>query len=182
MSEIDWSKAPEGATHWGPDTEEWSRAWRIIQGEQMAVMLDDGVDTEWAWYPITDDHREDLFPTLVARPTAWNGEGLPPAGTVCEYNLGGEWVEVEVFAHRPSDANRGTDAIFDMKPSARWMYSCRPERFRPLRTPEQIAAEEQEKAIAEMLAACPYPGSPVSRADCEHLYKAGYRKTEGGAA
>ncbi|MOA09956.1 hypothetical protein D3C78_1298210 [compost metagenome] len=49
--------------------------------------------------------------------------------------------------------------------------------FRPVRTPEQIKAEEREKAIVEMAETMHAAiGFGVNRADCEALYDAGYRK------
>lgn len=46
--------------------------------------------------------------------------------------------------------------------------------FKPIRTPEQIAAEEREKAIEEMRAALPDWAAPENI--CPMLYDAGYRK------
>lgn len=49
--------------------------------------------------------------------------------------------------------------------------------FPPVRTPEQIKAEEREKAIVEMAETMhAATGFGVNRADCEALYDAGYRK------
>ncbi|MBA1179582.1 hypothetical protein G7008_03610 [Pseudomonas psychrotolerans] len=187
---IDWSKAPEGATHFeaARDESEIDVFWRVKDGVALQVWRlipwrqDPGEQVETFTYGPKGCDDFDAS-RAVPRPVSWFGEGLPPVGTVCEYNLGGEWVEVEVFAHRPSDANSGTDAIFDIKPSASWMYSCRPERFRPLRSPEQIAAEEREKAAKQL---CVDAGSPELTAGqmaiAYRLYDAGYRKVEGGAA
>ena len=48
--------------------------------------------------------------------------------------------------------------------------------FRPIRTPEQSAADEREAAIDAMLAATTAQGSDISLRVCEQLYDAGYRK------
>ncbi|PCA96263.1 hypothetical protein CJT98_28430 [Pseudomonas aeruginosa] len=56
--------------------------------------------------------------------------------------------------------------------------------FLHIRTPEQIAAEDREQAMQEMLALDEYPhgqdrGGMMSRADfCRVLYGAGYRRQE----
>ena len=74
MSEIDWSKAPEGATHWQPDTRQCEAGWLKIHGLSV-----------WAWIPgrgwVGDAEMDDH---VVPRPTEWRGpeDGLPPVGTV----------------------------------------------------------------------------------------------------
>lgn len=186
---IDWSKAPEGATHWGPDTEEWSRSWRIVQGEQMAVMLDDGEDTEWTWYPITDEHRENLFPTLVARPAAWSGEGLPPPGIEFESlwsSIQGTYAKAFAIG-----LNRDGGLVYQLleTPSGERVGDMEAEYrneavqgypvFRPLRTPEQIAAEAREASVKQMMkdVCC-----VAARDIFEDLYDAGYRKVDPAGA
>lgn len=55
--------------------------------------------------------------------------------------------------------------------------------FRPIRTPEQIAAEEREKAVVEMLVYALGPGAGSNYHETymmQRLYDAGYRKTEAG--
>lgn len=73
----------------------------------------------------------------------WNGKGLPPVGQNVEWRsdtygwLGGKVVghdeSVAILRHNDGYAGRHAHNI------------------RPIRTPEQIAAEERDKAIAEML-------------------------------
>lgn len=105
----------------------------------------------------------------------WNGEGLPPVGTVCELrcNTGG-WGEAEIKYHGRAicvwlwirrDGN--TDQV-------EWAENPERMEFRPLRTAEQIAAEEREKAIAEMIAICRMESTDTRMV--EALYSAGYRK------
>lgn len=114
--------------------------------------------------------------------TEWDGEGLPPVGTVCEFN-GGESVpedpwdpdlqvgdQVEIIAHfdggngdilaaftfHTMNINRGAVAV----EQGRW--GC----FRPIRTPEQIATEQALREIEQLYA----EGGPAA------VYDAGYRK------
>lgn len=106
--------------------------------------------------------------------SGWSGEGLPPVGTVCEaYDYtDGKWVVGKILMHGNSDHAFATGtpecwgALF---------WAC---KFRPARTPEQIAAELREKEIEEMLKGTPWPGSDISRRVCEHLHAQGYRKQE----
>jgi len=91
---------------------------------------------------------------------AWNGEGLPPVGTVCEFDgfnpeetlptdprVGDQ---VTVIAHFMSGSFELAAFTFHAPPEFKYLrvaqgaYGC----FRPIRTPEQIAAEERlQKAI-----------------------------------
>ncbi|WP_205870910.1 hypothetical protein, partial [Pseudomonas aeruginosa] len=50
--------------------------------------------------------------------------------------------------------------------------------FRPLRTPEQIAAEEREKAVGDM--AMSIQGVPYQYPTLYALFDAGYRRQEEG--
>lgn len=83
--------------------------------------------------------------------SAWNGEGLPPVGTVCELRCKtGGWGEAEikyqgraicVWLWIRRDGN--TDQV-------EWAANPESMEFRPLRTPEQIAAEERKAEIKEI--------------------------------
>ena len=87
--------------------------------------------------------------------TPWDGEGLPPVGTVCEYNnlephpvsTDLKWSPVHIVAH---DMQGGE--VFAVFSSLSGYHGNRlPECFRPIRTPEQIATEERVKACQEWL-------------------------------
>jgi hypothetical protein len=78
---IDWSKAPEGATHKHPFG--WYKR----------------VEDKWFFTPLgVSDWKQSIHKWtdnefLAVRPTeqsAWNGEGLPPVGTLCRLTIG-EW-------------------------------------------------------------------------------------------
>ena len=78
---------------------------------------------------------------------AWDGEGMPPVGSAsCEY-LGAhkydEWTVVNIFAHY------GHTVFVDFGDG--WRAEDDSSRFRPIRTAEQVAAEEREKARTEVL-------------------------------
>lgn len=117
----------------------------------------------------------------------WDGEGLPPVGIDCEWlwsSTIGEYVAVRVVGH---DEDRAVVRFIssDRKgeyDSDRQHNDYGYPIFRPMRTPEQIAAEERKVAIDEMLALDNYPKGALAgglmsrRAFCEALYDAGYRK------
>lgn len=127
--------------------------------------------------------NEQLAAARAERIPSWNGEGLPPVGVDCEYRVGGAtWfecniryittpyhgcpVEVVMFpAHLKSEQ---TAVVGDGEGEV---------SFRPIRTADQVAAEEREKAIREI---CIDAGSPEMTPGqmkvAEKLYQAGYRK------
>ena len=167
MNKIYWSKAPEGATHYNHQFCEWYKVTQIG-----AVFYWSESASEWRPARFWNDRKHDC----IQRPTtpSWSGEGLPPVGVVCEAKWGRNcWSRCVVFAHKPN-ANGGTDVLVDV--DGDWTFFDKPSMFRPLRTPEQIAADERETAIDAMLAATPAPGSDISLRVCEKLYDAGYRK------
>lgn len=114
---------------------------------------------------------------------AWNGEGLPPVGAVCERRShadaeGGRYEEVKIIAHTSKGCPvwENTNAMFAGISKAPHMVGGFPE-FRPIRTPEQIEAEKRERAVfalAEVLRG--YAPQNVTAAFA--LYDAGYRKQE----
>lgn len=105
----------------------------------------------------------------------WNGEGLPPVGTVCELRFpevqGSSWRQVTILL-------LGDQKIFYRDEAGdEWANLPDDVELRPIRTPEQIAAEECDKAVKAMLAEFEHTGSLTSHYEvCEVLHKAGYRK------
>lgn len=171
MSEIDWSKAPEGATHYLPSNAEhgYQAMWYMHNGIHWYAIAADGTEPR---YWMIDDYELDIFvPMLIQRPSAWSGDGLPPVGTVCEDDAGNE---VVIVAHHVN----GVHAIFAESLEAGLLYYGSAGEFRPIRTPEQIAAEEREKALDAMVNCSPLLDKGWSRKVCEALYDNGYRKVE----
>lgn len=169
MKNIDWSKAPEGATHF--DTAEYRT--------KSFMKLEDGA---WYFWPPMFDcpgwrfwHADsvdaDTGP-FVARPPAalvWNGEGLPPVGTVCEFEVEtDDWRLCEVIAIKDQYA-------------VCWIHlnkvlTTGGAAIRPIKTPEQIELDERLKTIDEMadIYRSNYEGHVKD--GCQALYDAGYRK------
>lgn len=185
---IDWTKAPEGATHYQPESRDFHAAWFRLQGgkaREMWVVIPGGA-LEHIIDPTAFDESMQNLIARPAEPATWNGKGLPPVGTVCEWhgpNSDGPdgWVYTESKVVAYTD-----DGLFIcmQKPSF-WPVVQRIDdcEFRPIRTPEQIAAEEREKAALEMAALM--SGHDDRSKDCfkvlgEILYDAGYRRQEEG--
>ena len=102
----------------------------------------------------------------------WDGVGLPPIRKEsCEY-LGAykydEWTVVNIFAHY------GHTVFVDFGDG--WRAEKDASRFRPIRTAEQVAAEEREKAIQSMRDEIGYRRTQLGPCPVEQLYDAGYRK------
>lgn len=187
MSEIDWSKAPvcaEAAIVAKPNN---CHAPKTVYMREYSVngCVIIGIDIDGKNISAMNDYWE-----LVERPSspAWNGEGLPPVGTVCEaaipHTSGPDnersfiWIEGRVIAYH--EISGKTYAWFAEDDG---FYPPNVLDFRPIRTPEQIAAEEREKAIDEMVGLMCQDGAfdhedPEAAAAMGKLYDAGYRKTE----
>jgi len=165
MSEIDWSKAPEGATHYTPrgldvcwfrhDGEGW-RSW---------------IDGRWG----VAYGSEGFFESLIPRPTQWRGpeDGLPPVGMVCEYTGSAkvpgdpsEWRpgdQVEILAHRQALMAMVAVGWNRRTGTARGSVAA---ILRPLKS-------DKERAVEAAMKVMPYPGSPSTRTDLECAYDAG---------
>jgi hypothetical protein len=173
MSQIDWSKAPEWADAHGDVHCITTRNIWFNDNVYMYV----GDSRSYKWMDLSTDlihnHGRRSVTNIQARPVPWTGEGLPPVGTVCEAlitsSLGArEWRKCKVIHHCRTSAAVAHGPEFGL---VEWGHG-----FRPIRTPEQIAAEEREKsikAIADEYLLCKKPGIP---AFAEFLYDAGYRK------
>lgn len=141
MKEIDWSKAPAGATHYRKDS---ALPWRMLEDGEWYCWEPD----EENWIAISDPIPEQYFPIGDRPAAAWAGEGLPPAGTVCEVlnNMldRPEWERCTILFMGKFKAIYESESCHERVAdvSEDWMIS-----FRPLRTPEQIAAEERLHSV-----------------------------------
>lgn len=171
MDKIDWSKAPEGAT--GAMVANFIELSEGIYSGFVEFIGHEGADDREVY-----DEAADSW-VFHERPMPWTGEGLPPVGIACEVenDIDGGWDAVdEVLAHT---VIKGAEvAVF--KRDDRVLYSLA-HSFRPIRTPEQIAAEERERAALDM--AQLMTGHADRAKDCYAilggiLYDAGYRKVD----
>jgi hypothetical protein len=101
----------------------------------------------------------------------WTGEGLPPVGSMCITTRGDYEREVLILCH-------GEKRVFvrDQVDGEEWGLLIEGRDFRPVLTPEQIAAEERLKAIDEMAAVYKSNYEGHVKDGCQALYDAGYRK------
>ncbi|WP_288659500.1 MULTISPECIES: hypothetical protein [Pseudomonas] len=111
------------------------------------------------------------FWEFAERPAAskWNGpeDGLPPVGTVCELQ---DATEVRILAHTK---RAGAPVAVYQCTDSESIEAYTASFFRPIRTPEQIAAEERDKAIKEMA-----DDLGIMHTTAAQAYDKGYRKIE----
>ncbi|HBO1719624.1 TPA: hypothetical protein VDU49_006529, partial [Pseudomonas aeruginosa] len=163
---IDWNTAPEGATHWEPRGIVFGEGWMKKAGNEWSYWLE-GSEV-WADCFVSAEREA----TFEARPKeAWDGQGLPPVGTVCEYRHM-IWPE-----YRPCEIRYiSEESLVAYDDAQEQFYRTCDMLFRPIRTPEQIAAEEREKAVGDM--AMSIQGVPYQYPTLYALYDAGYRRQE----
>lgn len=112
-------------------------------------------------------------PERPKKQEAWDGVGLPPVNCFCE-TLDDDadcWVKVEIYAHTEFKG----DTYACAKNETDMFYGLAHE-FRQIKTAEQLAEEEREKAIADMMEVTSDGISCIGQDDALALYKAGYRK------
>ncbi|MFU7382418.1 hypothetical protein ACOAQ5_29815 [Pseudomonas aeruginosa] len=182
---IDWSKAPKDATHWEPDSYHVFGSWMKKEGDSWFWW--EGDVGRWSPSLFISEQR---MGTFEARPQeSWNGQGLPPVGTVCEacWNSPDEYYQIMVLAQ------------WDGKAIYRWLagpsvgglcesfagilgeHSGPHPKFRPIRTPEQIAADERRKSILHLAnLLIDSRGQCNEYSQAEAIFDAGYRRQEEG--
>lgn len=164
---IDWSKAPEGATHYhiGDDINPWRKikdtvAYEHYRGKWLKVnSFNEGCMPDY-YVPIPQE--------------TWDGQGLPPVGLMVEWKAGldHDWQRVTVLAYANGDA------WFQPEDGPSFIVG-NPANFRRIRTPEQIAAEERSKECDRIFAILSSVEREGNRSDmAEALYDAGYRRQE----
>ncbi|WP_330534707.1 hypothetical protein K9U73_018595 [Pseudomonas aeruginosa] len=179
---IDWNTAPEGATHWEPTGPDFYEGWMKKEGTDWFYWSESG--HKWINGILTCDVSADREATFEARPQeAWDGQGLPPVGIEAEVIWDGAdiaYFRAKILAHDEdrvvfrwcegeSKGQYGSYAVLN--------FGILPT-FRPLRTPEQSAAEEREKAVGDM--AMSIQGVPYQYPTLYALFDAGYRRQEEG--
>lgn len=177
---IDLTKKPDGATHINPHSGLWIKC---FGGNSGSYQFFKNGEWEMGFGCMSNSYLE------IAQPEPWNGEGLPPVGVVCEFagfnpeetlptdpRVGDQ---VTVIAHFMSGSFEVAAFTFYAPPEFEYLqvaqgaYGC----FRPVRTPEQIAAEERRVEIKHIQAASVVNCGPyITESAAGAIYDAGYRK------
>lgn len=175
---IDWSKAPEGFPLWLEGTNAGHRkasGWYREKG----LVYEGAHGIQWRAC------REGQFFTVHRQPAldSWTGEGLPPAGEVCEVDGGSSadgWGRC-VIRYSSADV-----IVFKRDERGFESFDCTGGKysFRPIRTTEQIAAEERETNSFELFSVINWNDSrdqwdrmrESRKDDYRKAIDAGYRK------
>ena len=146
MEQIDWSKAPEGATH--------ARYVRTeICGRHLVDFFKKSGSRFEYWNIKHADWRDACSSVheCVEKPPVWSGTGLPPVGIEFEWRYGDHaW-------KTGSALYIGSVYVILKERDDEQHYYLRDMQFRPIRTPEQIAAEQRnaaQKAIQDLILSC----------------------------
>lgn len=177
---IDGVGSPAGATHCGADTDHNCEAWYRVE---------DGVIVS---YVCVGDHPYVLSPAQAGSGhyhdidelvEIWTGQGIPPVGVVCEgLNGCNQWVRCMVLHHTLHIPPKAIAVYGELEDGLASFFG-----WRPIRTPEQIAAEEKIADLNHMIRCIKdhpnkYPGVThlsqlkIQEDACVDLYEAGYRK------
>jgi hypothetical protein len=174
--QIDWSKAPEGAEVHFPNQAGTAECFAIFR-EAEAYYAFPGM-SEWTVW--SGESKDSLLSRFKHSLRDWAGEGLPPVGLECETlwsSTTGEYVPVRIIAH---DEDRAVVRFIGGERKGEYDSDRQHNNygypiFRPIRTAEQIAAEEREAAVKEMQVVV--NSKPVAYMNGLYaLYDAGYRK------
>lgn len=172
---IDWSKAPEWATH---ALEKLREPDRNIVYWSFFVDGEHRVEPNGLWY------HPDGYRIIQSRPTtpSWSGEGLPPVGAIVGHVVSGdkdypftEWAsgdKLEVIAHREV-CGVMLPIVFNLRHNT--ATAIQPHLLKQIRATEQIAADERNDAIAHIVA------QSLGRCDsvgAAYIYDAGYRRKQ----
>ena len=172
MKEVDWDIAPEGATHYNA---ECGFPW--LKETHASYFNGD----YWIEYLEYDRNAKRHIRNAVKRPQEWDGGGVPPVGTVCEYRLNeyDVWFKCKIV-YVLSESDHCFVAWCDHLSSDQFLTFSSDRyklQLRKIKTPEQVAAEERNLAIKEMREVASKRG--IKRLTLmESLYDAGYRKVE----
>jgi len=159
MDKVDWSKAPEGATHYATE-----KAWyRWLRSDTKSHFNED--EKVWKPYGMEEYFNTHLADAIPRPQPQWQGpqDGLPPVGTECMYHNGSIYVPGKIIAH--VDDGDGIDAIIQCE--GRWYCGRSPDSFRPLKSDRDKSIDE----IAQII-----DGRFDPRKAAESLYDAGFRK------
>lgn len=175
---IDLTKKPEGATHINPHSGLWVKC---FGGNSGSYQFFRNGEWEMGFGCMSNSYLE------IAKPEPWTGEGLPPAGVVCEMttNDGYNWRQAKIIFFDDYVILVGQpDGAVDRQLFKRCDADV---AFRPIRTPEQIAEEARIAELNLMVGAIKdYPAGrhgvdhltqlKIQEEACINLYDAGWRK------
>jgi hypothetical protein len=175
----DWDNAPEDATHWEPENDEYVESWMKKDGDAWFYF-----SPKFKTWTESDDiggrRIKGMIPRPQVEPKEWNGEGLPPVG-----------VDVEYTYHRNGGECKGLCKIMAFNDGYVWFKpSCAKHKvmpiadisLRPLRSEEDRVVEELQAHIEKVYEAKHNFEIPAYSSAIEftirEMHQLGYRKQE----
>lgn len=170
--DINWDDQPKGYPVWIEDLDGGRGDWHRDDGDRYTSR--DGC----FWTKPGDGYYTVHFKPEIQ----WAGEGPPPVGTVCELSQSvlladannADWfaagTQVEVGGHATFDGATGAVCavcVVGLNFTGTLSEVC----LRPIKTAEQIAAEERESAIKDLMQL-----DDIYHEQASAIYDAGYRK------
>lgn len=125
---IDWSCAPEGATHWEPTGPDFYEGWMKKEGNEWFYWSEGS--NRWFQGKLSCNVSAEREATFEARPQeAWDGHGLPPVGIAIEWlsSVHG-WLGGRVVGHE------GSVTVVSHNDG---YTGCHPHEVRPMPTPSR---------------------------------------------
>lgn len=168
--------APEGTTHFGPAESSYVETWFKINGEdQQYVCLDEiaGWKQYRAGIPL---ERLQMLIERPKQPQAWSGEWPPRVGDIVTTQVHDSKFKgctMKVLAvteygktgHAVMTACVHGESLGEL---SGWIFGLEPLI---IKTPEQLAAEEREMAIEDLIRV-----TCINHGEAARIYDAGYRK------
>jgi hypothetical protein len=158
MNKVDWSLAPEGATH--KDLDEDGLWYKFDYVNNSVHYWSEQFNGCWRPSGTPDDYDDGSIDGMEIRqqPKPWSGpeDGLPPVGEIVEYNgfsldlKPGSRVEI---IHHFSAGVADAAAFIYYKSGGRYVGQAIAAYFKPVCSAADIAAEQRETAIREIMGA-----------------------------
>ena len=128
--DINWDEVPEGFDYALTTAHDWEGAPEYKGTIRFAKKRENSTyfECDQGLYPHVG---RGSWVVVTTRPEKWNGEGLPPVGTVCEYYADEDsWRQCEIVAHKDGKA------VVWVNHAHIWSTSSG-AGFRPIKTGEQ---------------------------------------------
>lgn len=182
--DIDWDKAPEGFDYALSTASDWKGAPEYKGTVRFAKKRENSTyfECDQGLYPHVG---RGSWVVVATRPEKWNGEGIPPVGTVCEvkstaWGKERDWFKAQVKYLSPFTVVLDDFPIGELE--GEFVVHPNTVQFRPIKTKEQLVAEEREKEVDQMVQRIAENttgiGIGAAMICAKALHAAGYRKQE----
>jgi hypothetical protein len=183
----DWDSAPKDATHWEPENDEYCESWMKKDGDIWFYF-----SPKFKIWVKSDDIAVRRIKLMIHRPQVepkeWNGEGLPPVGTVCDvrepknkFSCFSTWSQCTYLLTNIDKLGKKQHVIKDHHGNVAIFYEESGVEFRPIRSEEDRAVEEIAKILQNdhQLVTDTYSKNlDYFTGPARALYRHGYRKQE----